>query len=417
MMPPSKRILLIAYHFPPLAGSSGIQRTLRLAQQLPAQGWQPTVLSCHPLAYERTAADLLADVPASVHVERAFTLDTARHLAIGGRYWGRLALPDRWASWQWDALRRGRRLLREQRYDAIWSTYPIATAHRIGAALARHSGLPWVADFRDPMAQDDYPADPRTWRAFKHIEETVMREARLATFTTPSCVRSYRQRYSQAHARIELLENGYDEESFRAGGEPSPEALNPGALTLLHSGIVYPSERDPTQLFEALAQLRAAGLDERRLKVRFRAAVHDGLLNELAARHGVQAMIECLPAVGYRQALQEMRRADALLVMQADNCNEQIPAKIYEYLRAGPPLLVLADRAGDTSAVLREAGIADQAQLNEAADIGQLLRRFCAGDAALRLRPGAAAVAGASREARSAQLARWLDELTRESRA
>ena len=38
-----KRILMIAYHFPPLTGSSGIQRTLRFVQHLPAFGWQPSV--------------------------------------------------------------------------------------------------------------------------------------------------------------------------------------------------------------------------------------------------------------------------------------------------------------------------------------------------------------------------------------
>jgi hypothetical protein len=40
-----KRILMIAYHFPPLAGSSGIQRTLRFVQHLPKFGWEPIVLS------------------------------------------------------------------------------------------------------------------------------------------------------------------------------------------------------------------------------------------------------------------------------------------------------------------------------------------------------------------------------------
>ena len=63
-----KRVLLIAYHFPPLAGSSGIQRTLRLAQQLPQFGWQPTVLTCQPQAYERTSPDLAAELPADLHV-------------------------------------------------------------------------------------------------------------------------------------------------------------------------------------------------------------------------------------------------------------------------------------------------------------------------------------------------------------
>ena len=81
-----RRLLMIAYHFPPLAGSSGIQRTLRFVRHLPAFGWQPLVLSAHPRAYERTSNDLTEDIPAGTVVRRAFALDTARHLSLGGRY-------------------------------------------------------------------------------------------------------------------------------------------------------------------------------------------------------------------------------------------------------------------------------------------------------------------------------------------
>ena len=59
------------------------------------------------------------------------------------------------------------KMIRELKPAAIWSTYPIATAHLIGAELHRKTGLPWIADFRDPMAQDGYPADPVIWNAFK----------------------------------------------------------------------------------------------------------------------------------------------------------------------------------------------------------------------------------------------------------
>ena len=58
-----KRILMIAYHFPPLAGSSGIQRTLRFVQHLPKFGWEPIVLSADPRAYERTSDDLMQEIP------------------------------------------------------------------------------------------------------------------------------------------------------------------------------------------------------------------------------------------------------------------------------------------------------------------------------------------------------------------
>ena len=366
-----KRILMVAYHFPPLAGSSGIQRTLRFVQHLPAFGWQPLVLSASPRAYERTSEDMNADIPAATVVERAFALDTARHLSIRGRYLGALARPDRWMSWRFDAVRRGMRMIRKYKPEAIWSTYPIATAHVIAAELQRRSGLPWVADFRDPMAQEGYPADPLTWQAFKRIEMQAMERASLCTFTTPSAAAEYRLRYPHAAQNITLLENGYDEETFsraasRVPGEPI-EPLTPGAYTLLHSGIVYPSERDPTQLLRALALLHRAGhISPDRLRLRFRAAVAEDLLHRLAAEYGVSAFLEVLPPIPYQQALSEMLRADGLLILQASNCNAQIPAKLYEYLRAGRPMVCLTDPQGDTANTLFAAGIRSVAPLDQA---------------------------------------------------
>ena len=104
------------------------------------------------------------------------------------------------------------------------------------------------------------------------------------------------------------------------------------------SGLVYPSERDPTQLFAALRRLANTGrLHLGKLKVRFRASGHDAMLRALARDHQLDERIELLPPVPDREALEEMVRADGLLLLQAANCNEQIPAKLYEYLRAGRP--------------------------------------------------------------------------------
>lgn len=408
-----KRVLMIAYHFPPLAGSSGIQRTLRFVQQLPAFGWEPLVLTSSLHAYERTSDDLNADVPPQTVVERAFALDTARHLSLGGRYVGAMARPDRWVSWRFDAVRRGLAMIRHYKPQAIWSTYPIATAHLIGARLQQASGLPWIADFRDPMAQEGYPADPLTRQSFVDIETAAMKQARHNLFTTPGAARMYQRRYPFAAERIGILENGYDEDSFAAVEASSAErpALNPGTVTLLHSGIVYPSERDPTQLFVALGRLKDSGsIAPGDFKLRFRAAVHDALLTGLARQHGVDAFVEVCPPVPYRKALLEMLQADGLLVMQGSGCNEQIPAKTYEYLRARRPVLCLSDPAGDTQAVLTAAGLNASARLDSAEDIARALPAFVASvrqrQAAL---PEEGAVRSASRLGRTAALAAWLD--------
>lgn len=375
-----KRVLMIAYHFPPLAGSSGIQRTLRFVQHLPSFGWQSVVLSAHPRAYERTSKDLESEVPEGTIVRRAFALDTARHLAIGARYFAAMARPDRWVSWKFDAVRQGMQMIRDMAPCVIWSTYPIATAHLIGAELHRRSGIPWIADFRDPMAQDGYPEDPLTHRGFLRIEEVVARNAAWCTFTTPSAARMYRERYPFAADRIVGIENGYDEESFafaerlNAGGIAP---LNPGFTTLLHSGIVYPSERDPGPLFEALGRLRERGLLEAaKVRIRFRAAVHDELLRTLAARHAVERWVEICAPLGYQAALQEMLRAEALLLMQGANCKEQIPAKAYEYLRARRPILCLSAAGGDTAAMLHQAGISSVASLESADQIEAAIPSF-----------------------------------------
>ena len=407
-----RRILMVAFHFPPLAGSSGIQRTLRFAQHLPDFGWQPLILSAHPRAYERTSDDLMAEVPEGMVVRRAFALDTARHLAIRGRYVGALARPDRWMTWRFDAVRQGLQMVRRYRPQVLWSTYPIATAHVIGAELARLTGLPWIADFRDPMAQEGYPADPATWHQYKRIEERAVAQGCASTFTTPGAAAEYRRRYPTHAHKVQVIENGYDEESF-AAVHTAERALPlvEGAVTLLHSGIVYPSERDPTQLMAALRQLHDAGaITPQRLRVRFRAAVAEDLLRDLAARNGVAEYLDICPPIPYREALAEMLRADALLVMQASNCNAQIPAKLYEYLRACRPILCLTDPDGDTAGVLRAAGIDTLARLDAVAEITALLRAFLhpQGKQLTSIAPMGVILA-ASRQGRTRQLARLLD--------
>ena len=408
-----KRVLMVAYHFPPLAGSSGIQRTLRFVQHLPRFGWQPLVLSTHTRAYERISHDLDADLPSGTVVRRAFALDSARHLSLWGRHVGALARPDRWVSWKLDGVRQGMKMIREFKPDVLWSTYPIATAHLIGAELHRRSGIPWVADFRDPMAQDGYPPDPLTWQQFKTIEQQAVDNAQCCMFTSPGAARVYRERYPDAAARIVVLENGYDEESFAAVQTTLPrEALHPGAITLVHSGVVYASERDPTQLFVALGRMKASGrLVSGALKLRFRAAIHEQMLHRLAAEHRVQDIIEVCPPLPYKAALQEMLRADVLLVMQAANCNEQIPAKIYEYLRAGRPIVCLSDPLGDTVDVLRRAGIDAVASLDSADQIEHLLVQILAGDGAHQ-EAAATMVAQASRQSRTASLAACLEQVS-----
>ena len=377
-----KRVLMIAFHYPPMRGSSGIQRTLKFSQYLPESGWEPIVLTAHPQAYSSTSNEQIAEISDQVAVYRAFALDTSKHLSFKGCYPGLFALPDRWISWWLGALPMGLHLIQKYRPDVIWSTYPIATAHLIGLSLCRLTGLPWVADFRDPMTDVDYPPDPLTRRMYQWIEEKTLSHCSRAVLTTPGAIKNHEARFPQIPAsRFCLIENGYDEENFAAAeaGLAGKKINKNKQFMLVHSGIIYPSERDPAPFFEALSALLQQGLiTAERLKVILRATAHDDYLLRLIYQYRIEDIVSLAPPISYREALAEMLAADGLLILQASSCNNQIPAKLYEYLRARRPILALTDPAGNTAAALIYLGVDTIAPLDSKNDIMRELLRFLA---------------------------------------
>lgn len=94
------------------------------------------------------------------------------------------------------------------------------------------------------------------------------------------------------------------------------------------------------------------------------------------------------------------------------NCNDQIPAKLYEYLRARRPILALTDPAGDTAAAMRRAALDTMARLDASEEIARAIMGFVAqvraGSAPL---PTLAHSRSHSRQARTQQLAALFDEL------
>ena len=348
------RVLMVAFHFPPQAGSSGILRTLNFVKYLPQNGWAPTVLTASAHAYVEQRNDLVGAVPPRTRILRAFALDAAKHLSIANKYPMLLALPDRWATWWVRAVVLGLRDIRKHRPHLIWSTYPISTAHLIGATLARLSGLPWVADFIDPMVSAGYPSHTLQRKLWTWLEAYVLRHATACVFTTQRAANAYGERYPASAAKCMVIENGYDEDAF-TGVKPDRFGTPPETLLMLHSGLIYPQDRNPSTFFAAIQALIDDGtLDRSRLRIRFRAPHHDNEVKAFAKAHGLEDVVDIAPPVPYRQAIAEMMGADLLLVFQGSYFNAQIPAKIYEYVRAMRSVLAVLDPTGDTAVQLQQ---------------------------------------------------------------
>lgn len=411
----AKNILIVAYQFPPMSGSSGLLRAAKFCRYLPEFGWTPTVVTAHPRMYEQVDSRQLALVPEGLDVVRAFGLDTKRHLSIRGRYSRLMALPDAWVSWTLGAVPVALRKMRQKKIDVIFTTFPIATAVWIGLVLHRVTGKPWVVDFRDSMTEDDYPRDRTTWRVWRWLERQAVRHASLILFTAESAIRMYRKRYPDlAEEKCLLLPNGYDEGDF-AALPPNPVAASGVSkpFQLLHSGLVYPEERDPRPFFRALARLKRDGkITRERLRVNFRAPGFEQIYSKEIADLGIEDLLHILPRIPYAQALEEYTASDALLLMQAKNCDHQIPAKTYEYFRLGKPILALTTETGDTASLLRQVGGATIIDLaDEQAIYSGLLDFVEAVEQGRHSRPSASLASHYSRRNLTQELANHLNRL------
>lgn len=413
----SRRALLIAYHFPPIQGSSGVHRTVAFARYLREFGWDVSVLTVHPRAYLNGRAENAELIPADIKVHRAFACDAQRDFSIGGRYLRILELPDRWQSWIITGTLAGLSAIRRDGITTLFSTFPIASAHAVGWCLNRLTGLPWCADFRDPMAQVDYPSDLRVRWCYGKIEKAVFRRAAAVTVTTPTTAQNYANKYPDyAPSRINVINNGYDEETFRSLEMPTAAASRErdGPLVLLHSGILYPMERNPGCLFAALGELKREGaITAARLRVRLRASGSEDIYRKDAAAAGVADMVELAPPVDYRSAVEEMCKVDGLIACQSRLCDEQIPAKVYEYLYTRKPVLGLANPDGDTGRLLRSVGFTHIAALEDTAAIKRVLLEFVTAVERNECpTPSADAVRAFSRREGARELARVFEHIT-----
>lgn len=410
-----KRVLMVAFHFPPAAMGSGHLRTLGFVRYMPALGWESTVLSANVAAYPRIDAGNVELIPADCQVHRAFALDVRRHLSIRGKYPGFLAQPDGWASWWPAAVLQGLWLIRRHQVHAIWSTYPVMTAHCIAHTLSRLSGLPWIADFRDPVSSSVEPENPFSVAAQYRWERRVLRRATRIVFTTSGARNACAARYPEAYraGKLAVIGNGYDEAAFAEMPPPSPVQRGK-PLVLLHSGALYPEGRDPFPFFAALANLKAAGkVGPDQLRIILRASSCEARYRQQIDRLSVADIVTLAPPISNREALLEQVSADALLLFQGSQFDRQIPAKLYEYLRIGKPIFALVGEGGDTAALLNEAGGAEVVPIADAARIERGLARFVEGlQCGHQLERGPRDITRWSRRQGATELAHMLDQVT-----
>jgi glycosyltransferase involved in cell wall biosynthesis len=358
-----RHALFVAFHFPPEAGSSGVLRTLKYVRYLHEFGWRVTVVAPRVDAYAVTDLELETQLPASCRVVRTGYLSTRRHLSLVGRYPALLALPDVWVGWFPWAVAAGRRVLKADPIDLVYSTSPHATAHLIARSIARRIRRPWVADFRDPWFEE--PPEPGApdgllFRSLdRRLERSVIESCSAVVASTTGLCELLRKRYPYVfHEKFCAIFNGYDEADFK---DMDIEISGHGdRMNIVHAGSLNPKFRDPRPLFRALRRCA----DTRRIdlaRVRLRLVGGGAFAGSEVVRAAINSLglddvVQIVPRVPYAQSLHELANSDLLLLIQASTDTVSlVPAKLYEYLRTQRPVLALV-HPGATGEVIEMTG-------------------------------------------------------------
>jgi len=348
-----KKILLIAYYFPPMLVSESI-RSMRTAKYLPHFDYDPVVLTTNAIE-GKADQSLLEQLPPEVLIHRAPFI-AGGNMRIQMIYL--TTLMRRLFSWQhfdhykfeWlaPAIALGSRILKEERIVAILSRSTPIASHLVGLMLKLISGLPWIADFSDPWTQNPLFSCKKPIHNFEvTVERFVARLSDKILFTSPYAREMFLRQHKEIHPeKVEVIQNSFDPSDY--------EGLNrekTSKFTVTYAGSLY-GQRSPESFFKALASLRKENVTSEIL-VRFIGEM--GPYEDLPKKLGVDDIVEVHRVLPHKEVISYLFRSDVLLLIDAPSTGPSVflPMKLVEYLRVGAPILALTPKQGVSADIVQ----------------------------------------------------------------
>ncbi|GAB3217518.1 glycosyltransferase family 4 protein [Algoriphagus aestuariicola] len=422
-----KRVLIITYYWPP-SGGSGVQRWLKFAKYLPESGWDPVIFTPENPDFDLQDESLENEIPANLEVIKfpiwepyqlfskvkkskthpgRLLEQKDRGFLEKAAIWMRanLLVPDPRIFWVRPAVKFLADLAKSGQFQAVITTGPPHSMHLIGLGLKRKSGLPWIADFRDPWTQweflDALPMSSLVKKRHQKLEQEVLREASAVMTISPTFQQDLEK---LAHRKIKLLTNGYDPADLPVGFSPRQKKEN--ELHLVYSGVID-SIRNPIPLLKALKE-EFTGTGEK-VKLTFVGNVSESVREYVRENEWLASRVEFPGYVSHSEVFGYYAAADVLVLILTNTKNAQgnIPGKLFEYLAAGVPVLALGDPQGDSAKILTEAGGGEVIRHEDFVKIQIALRKLMDGDGESK---SDAKIDRFSRRALAHDLAEILDE-------
>lgn len=348
-----KRILFVAYHFPPHGGAA-VQRSLKFVKYLPSFDVEPTVLTglgATDRKWSPPDKTLAAEIPPDIEVVRT--------------PWPAGSRSERLAA-EAKRLEVAAQLVEAKRLEAIFVSMSPFSDAVFATELSKRCGIPWIADLRDPWALDEFQVYRTRWhreRNFRAMRRALC-SAALIVMNTPEAAAALGKAFPEFKARSISITNGFDLEDLPPATPPPRNEF----YTIVHAGFLHAAaglrqRRRPWQyrllgriemgveilprshyyLLQALERWRSEdpSIESR---VRFHLVGETRAIDrELVAHSPVTSMTKFTGYLPHSESVRAVREADLLFLpmhkLPPGKRASIVPGKTYEYLASGRPIL------------------------------------------------------------------------------
>ncbi|MGB5894829.1 MAG: glycosyltransferase [Ignavibacteriaceae bacterium] len=369
------KVLLITYYWPP-SGKASLHWPLKIMKHLPKYGWQPSVLTVEEDTFSQQDETLLEDISPELKVIRTKSYEpfniykkfigkkendqlvasetiskSNRSLSHRISIWIRMNLfiPDARIGWYFPAVKAARKIIKQEKIDAIVSIGPPHSSHLIGKNISRKFNIPHFPVLIDPWVDIIYykgfKRSKITLNIDNHLEKTVLQNAKAIVFVTETMKKDYVKKYNFIEGKSKVLYWGYNEEDFErivVIKEQKEEKI------LVHAGNIF-SFQNPPNFWKQIKKEHESG---NKIRIKFIGTV-DPEIKKSISEEELNEITEYCGFLPYNEMLKSISEADFLLVCASEP--RHVPGKLFEYLRTGNPIIAFGDNNEEVKQILENS--------------------------------------------------------------
>lgn len=361
-----KKVLIIGNFWPYLPSNRGAGRIIELVNCLSDFGWQAIILT-QPLT-EKISSDKfqVIEVPFSGDIFEIWRKIFKKILRINPQksiknqikqklnnskkktyldilfniYQEIFGYPDTEKNWQKPAIEKAEELIKSGKIDAIISEYPVIS-HLIASELKKKYNIPWIADFCDLWSENHmYPYSSIRKYFDKRLEVKILKIAdAIVTVSQP-----WADKLESLHknSKIYSIPHGFDPAIINKRSFPLSDKF-----MITYTGRIYAESENPEPFFAAVKELLLERvIDPEKLLIRFYGD-KDAWVEKIIEKYGLLSVCIFYDRLSKKDIIQKQQESQMLLLFAVENEKGCYTLKIYDYLAAKRPIIVVGGENGD----------------------------------------------------------------------